>query len=92
METMVKEKLYEVEFEAFENKSAILNTKLDMSVIVGSCKKSIKDILDLNVGDIITLDKNVDEDLEIKINNRNIATGETVKIDDKISIRISDFK
>lgn len=100
METMVKERLYEVEFEAlekkevksFENKSVILNAKLDMSVVVGSCQKSIKDILDLKVGDLIYLDKTVDEDLDIEINNKNVAKGETIKLDEKISIRISEFR
>ena len=36
--------------------------------------------------------KNVDEDLEIKINNKNVATGESVKLDEKMSVRISNFK
>lgn len=100
METMLKERLYEVEFEtlekkqieAFENKSAILNAKLDMSVVIGKCEKSIKDIIDLKVGDIIYLDKTVDEDLDIEINNKNVAKGETIKLDEKISVRISEFK
>lgn len=97
---MIKENLYEVEFESlnikeieeFENKNAILNTKLDVSVTLGSCKKSIKDILSLKDGDIICLDKVIDEDLDIKVNDKCIATGESIKIEDKISVRITDFK
>lgn len=100
METMVKEKLYEVEFESleskeiddFENKSAVMNAKLDISVTIGSCKKSIKDILNLKSGDVIYLNKTVDEGLDININNKNVATGETVKLDDKVSIRLSEFR
>lgn len=100
METSLKEKLYEVEFESlemkeiqeFENKTSILNAKLDISVTIGSCKKNIEDILNLKNGDIIYLNKTVDEDLDININNRIIATGESIKADDKISVRISEFK
>lgn len=100
METMDKEILYEIEFEtleekqieAFENKAAILNAKLDMSVVIGKCEKRIKDIIDLKVGDVIYLDKDIDEDLDIEINNKNIAKGETIKLDEKISVRISEFK
>ena len=47
---MTKENLYEVEFETlnkkeitpFESKAAILNSKLDVSVILGKCKKNHK--------------------------------------------------
>lgn len=100
MNSALKERLYEVEFEplnkkeieAFENKSAILNAKLDVSVTMGTCKSSIKDIINLKDGDIIYLNKSVDDDLDISINNKNIALGEPIKVDDKISIRISEFK
>lgn len=100
MEVGLKEKLYEVEFESlnvkeieeFNNKSAILNAKLEVSVTMGSCKTSIRDILDLKVGDIIFLNKTVDEDLDININNKTVAFGEPIKVDDEISVRLLDFK
>lgn len=96
---MTKENLYEVEFEAlnkkeiipFESKGAILNSKLDVSVILGKCKKNIKDILNLQEGDIIFLDKTIDENLDIYVNDKCVASGESIKIEDKISIRIIDF-
>ena len=55
MNTMLKENLYEVEFddlnrkevESFENNNSILGAKLDVSVTLGKCKKSIKDILEI---------------------------------------------
>ena len=100
MEPGLKEKLYEVEFESFKikeieefnDKSAILNAKLEVSVTMGSCKTSIKDILDLKTGDIIVLDKNMDEDLDININSKTVALGDPIKVDDKISVRLLDFK
>ncbi|WP_040191236.1 FliM/FliN family flagellar motor switch protein [Clostridium culturomicium] len=100
MEPGLKEKLYEVEFESFKikeieefnDKSAILNAKLEVSVTMGSCKTSIKDILDLKTGDIIVLDKTMDEDLDININSKTVALGEPIKVDDKISVRLLDFK
>lgn len=97
---MDKENLYEVEFESlnikeiepFKNKNSILNAKMDVSVTLGNCKKSIKDLLNLKDGDIICLDKSIDEDLDININDKCIAKGESIKIEDKISVRITDFK
>lgn len=96
---MTKENLYEVEFETlnkkeitpFESKVAILNSKLDVSVILGKCKKNIKDIVNLQEGDIIFLDKTIDENLDIYVNDKYVASGESIKIEDKISVRITDF-
>ena len=96
---MTKENLYEVEFETlnkkeippFESKAAILNSKLDVSVILGKCKKNIKDIVNLQEGDIIFLDKTIDENLDIYVNDKYVASGESIKIEDKISVRIIDF-
>lgn len=96
---MTKENLYEVEFETlnkkeitpFESKVAILNSKLDVSVILGKCKKNIKDIVNLQEGDIIFLDKTIDENLDIYVNDKYVASGESIKIEDKISVRIIDF-
>lgn len=97
---MTKENLYEVEFEAlskkeitpFESNGAILNSKLDVSVNLGKCKKSIKNILNLKEGDIIFLDKTLDENLDIYVNDKCIAIGESIKIEDKISVKITEFK
>lgn len=100
METMFKENLYEVEFEAlnkkevegFENNNSILSAKVDVSVTLGKCKKNIKDLLVIKEGDVICLDKTIDEDLDIYVNDKCIAAGESIKIEDKISVRITNFK
>ena len=100
MNTMLKENLYEVEFddlnrkevESFENNNSILGAKVDVSVTLGKCKKSIKDILEIKEGDVMCLDKTIDEDLDIYVNDKCVATGESIKIEDKISIRITNFK
>ena len=98
MDKIEKENLYEVEFEAlnkkmkpFENKNYILSAKVDVSVTLGKCKKNIKDILSLKEGNIICLDKTIDEDLDIYVNDKYVANGESIKIEDKISVRITEF-
>lgn len=99
MDKITKENLYEVEFEAlnkkevepFENKNPILTAKVDVSVTLGKSKKNIKDILSLKEGDIICLDKTIDEDLDIYVNDKYVANGESIKIENKISVRITEF-
>ena len=96
--TALKEDIYEVEYEqlkndnsieAIDSKKSILNSKLNVEVLIGSCKKNIEEILNLKDGDIITLDKSVDKDLDININNENVASGEIDIVDNKVAIRIS---
>lgn len=98
--TLLKEKIYEVEFEQLEKKEIIklnnydtvLNSKLELSVVIGGCTKTIKDILKFKVGDIIRLDKLSDDDMDININGSEIARGESVLLDNKIGIKLSSFK
>ena len=52
----------------------------------------MRDILEIKEGDVICLDKTIDEDLDIYVNDKCVATGESIKIEDKISIRITNFK
>lgn len=95
-----KEDLYEVEFdtlqekeiENFENKTALLNAQVDISVTIGSCQKKIKEILHLKEGEVIELNKIIDEDLDVNINNRMVASGESIKLDKKVSVKLTSFK
>ncbi|WP_024615659.1 FliM/FliN family flagellar motor C-terminal domain-containing protein [Clostridium sp. Ade.TY] len=95
-----KEDLYEVEFdtlkqkevENFEDKTILLNSKLDVSVTIGSSQKSIKEILSLKEGDVIELEKTIDEDLDINVNDEMIANGESIKLGNKISVKLSSLK
>ena len=86
MDKMIKENLYEVEFEylnkkevePFENKNSILAAKVDVSVTLGKCKKNIKDILSLKEGDVICLDKTIEEDIDIYVTDKYVANGESI--------------
>lgn len=99
--SLTKEKVYEVqleqldkfkEIETIENKKALLNAQLELKVTIGACKKSIKDILELKDGDVITLDKLIDDDLDINLNDKIIAKGESIILDNKVGVRLSKFE
>ena len=47
--------------------------------------------MNLQEGDIIFLDKTIDENLDIYVNDKYVASGESIKVEDKISVRIIDF-
>lgn len=72
-----------------DNLDLILDVPLDLSVILGKSRKSIKEILALNTGSVVELDKLTDEPLEILVNGKLIATGEVVVINESFGVRIT---
>lgn len=74
-----------------DNLDLILDVPLDLSVVLGRSKKSIKEILMFNSGSVIELDKLTDEPLEILLNGKLIATGEVVVINENFGVRINNI-
>ena len=77
--------------EPNRNIDLILDVPLDISVVLGRTKKSIKDILDLSTGSLIELDKLAEEPVEILVNGKKIAFGEVVVVDENFGVRITSI-
>ncbi|MBX7291111.1 flagellar motor switch phosphatase FliY [Clostridium chauvoei] len=77
--------------ESNKNIDLILDVPLNISVVLGRTKKSIKDILNLSTGSLIELDKLAEEPVEILINGKQIALGEVVVIDESFGVRITSI-
>ena len=69
----------------------ILDLPLDVSVELGKVKIPVNELLQLGRGSILELTKPVGEPLDIYINNKLIAKGEVVILDDKFGIRVADI-
>ena len=69
----------------------LLDVPLDVSVELGRCRMTIQDLLALGPGAIIELDKVAGEPLDVLINDRLVARGEAVVVNDKFGIRITDI-
>lgn len=73
------------------NIDLILDVPLEISVVLGRAKKSIKDILELGVGSLVELDKLTEEPVEILVNGKKVALGEVVVIDENFGVRITSI-
>ncbi|TFB23203.1 flagellar motor switch phosphatase FliY [Filobacillus milosensis] len=73
------------------NLDLLMDIPLNISVELGRTKKSIKEILELNTGSILELDKLAGEPVDILINNQLIAKGEVVVIDENFGVRVTDI-
>ena len=74
-----------------KNLDLLMDVPLDVSVRLGHVRMQIRDLLKLNKGSLIELEKEADEPLEIYVNDRLLAYGEVVMIKDKLGIRITDI-
>ena len=64
---------------------------LTVSAELGRTKMLVKDILRINVGSVIELDKETGESLDLMVNNKLIARGEVVEIDGNFGIRVTEI-
>lgn len=74
-----------------DNIDLILDVPLNISVVLGRTKKSIKDVLELGTGSLIELDKLAEEPVEILVNGKRIAFGEVVVVDENFGVRITSI-
>ena len=74
----------------FSKLKMILDVPLRVSVELGRTKMLINDLLQLGQGSVIELDKIAGEPMEILINNKLVAMGEVVVVNEKFGVRLTD--
>lgn len=74
-----------------KNISLIMDVSLQVTVELGRTQKLIKEILEFSPGTVIELDKLVGDPVDILINNRPVAKGEVVVIDESFGVKINDI-
>ena len=69
----------------------LLDIPVEVSVQLGTAKMLIKEILQLGQGSVIELEKMAGEPMEILANNRTVARGEVVVVNEKFGVRLTDI-
>jgi flagellar motor switch protein FliN/FliY len=68
----------------------ILDVPVTVSLEIGRTQINIRDLLQLNQGSVIELDKLAGEPMDVLVNGTLIAHGEVVVVNDKFGIRLTD--
>ena len=68
----------------------ILDIPVTISMEVGRSQISIRNLLQLNQGSVVELDRVAGEPLDVLVNGTLIAHGEVVVVNDKFGIRLTD--
>jgi flagellar motor switch protein FliN/FliY len=74
----------------FSKLKMILDVPLKVSVELGRCKMYVNDILQLGQGSVIELEKIAGEPMEILINDKLVAMGEVVVVNERFGVRLTD--
>lgn len=77
--------------DEIKNLDLILDIPLTVTVELGRSKMLINDLLQLGQGSVIELTKLVGEPLEVLVNNKLVARGEVVVVNDKFGVRLTDI-
>ena len=70
---------------------AVYDIPVKVSAILGKSKIKVSQLLKVNKGTIIELDKKVGEAIDIYVNNNLVARGEVVVVDDKLGITMTEI-
>ncbi len=83
--------LGEEEAEPAANLDLIMDVMLKVTVELGRSTMSIREVLDISPGSVIELDKPAGEPVDIMVNDRLIAKGEVVVVDENFGVRVTEI-
>ena len=72
------------------NLDLVLEVPVDVSLRVGATDISIRDLVSLVEGSVISLDRDAGEPMDVLVNGTLIAHGEIVVVDDRYGVRLTD--
>jgi len=72
------------------NLDVVLDIPVTLSMEVGRSRVSIRNLLQLNQGSVVELERATGEPLDVYVNGTLIAHGEVVVVNDKFGIRLTD--
>lgn len=73
------------------NLSMLMDVPVALSVELGSCSLPMRNVMELNVGSVVQLDKPTTAPVELHVNQRLIARGEVVVVDNRFGLKITEL-
>lgn len=73
------------------NLDLLMDVSLAVTVELGSTRMSLRQVLELQNGSVVELDRLAGDTVDVYINNRLIARGEVVVVDDKFGVRVTEL-
>ncbi len=72
------------------NLSMVLDVPVSLAVELGSCQLPMREVLQLNAGSVVQLDKPADAPVELLVNGKLVARGEVVVVEERFGVKITE--
>ena len=73
-----------------EDLEAVFDVPVQVSAVLGRARMEVGDLLKLGPGTVLELDRKVGEAIDIYVNNRLVARGEVVLVEDKLGVTMTE--
>ncbi|HVK58796.1 MAG TPA: flagellar motor switch protein FliN [Candidatus Kapabacteria bacterium] len=73
------------------NLDMFMDVPVILTVQLGSCQLSMREVLQLNPGSVVQLNKLADAPVEVLLNDKLVARGEVVVVENKFGIKITEM-
>ena len=70
---------------------AVFDVPVQVSAVLGRARMEIGDLLKLGPGTVLELDRKVGEAIDIYVNNRLVARGEVVLVEEKLGVTMTEI-
>ena len=70
---------------------AVFDVPVQVSAVLGRSRMDVAELLQLGPGTVLELDRKVGEPIDIYVNNRLVARGEVVLVEDKLGVTMTEI-
>jgi flagellar motor switch protein FliN/FliY len=70
---------------------AVFDVPVQVSAVLGRARMEVGELLNLGPGTVLELDRKVGESIDIYVNNRLVARGEVVLVEDKLGVTMTEI-
>jgi|TARA_Y100000294_G_scaffold43213_2_gene39538 flagellar motor switch protein FliN/FliY len=70
---------------------ALMDVEVEITAVLGMATMPISQILKLGSGAVVELNRTVGEDIEVRANNRLVAKGEVIVVDDRLGVTMTEI-
>ncbi len=70
---------------------AVFDVPVQVSAVLGRARMDVGDLLNLGPGTVLELDRKVGEAIDIYVNNRLVARGEVVLVEEKLGVTMTEI-
>ena len=70
---------------------AVFDVPVSISAVLGRAHMEVSDLLKLDAGTVLELDRKVGEAIDIYVNNRLVARGEVVMVEDRLGVTMTEI-